>query len=104
MKEGLDSLKANDLNSFLAYDKMELSERRRRLEKDYKVLNLYKDLLNISLRKISLEKKECGDLFLKNQADAKRELKREIIFCVNKILASNKDVVPNNVEENNEQD
>ncbi|HCQ6393412.1 TPA: SPOR domain-containing protein [Clostridioides difficile] len=103
MKEGLDSLKANDLNSFLAYDKMELSERRRRLEKDYKVLNLYKDLLNISLRKISLEKKECGDLFLKNQADAKRELKREIIFCVNKILASNKDVVPNNVEENNEQ-
>ncbi len=83
---------------------MELSERRRRLEKDYKVLNLYKDLLNISLRKISLEKKECGDLFLKNQADAKRELKREIIFCVNKILASNKDVVPNNVEENNEQD
>lgn len=104
MKDGLDSLKANDLNSFLAYDKMELSERRRRLEKDYKVLNLYKDLLNISLRKISLEKKECGDLFLKNQADAKRELKREIIFCVNKILASNKDVVPNNVEENNEQD
>ncbi|EGT3752076.1 SPOR domain-containing protein [Clostridioides difficile] len=104
MKEGLDSLKANDLNSFLSYDKMELSERRRRLEKDYKVLNLYKDLLNISLRKISLEKKECGDLFLKNQADAKRELKREIIFCVNKILASNKDVVPNNVEENNEQD
>ncbi|HBG8740330.1 TPA: SPOR domain-containing protein [Clostridioides difficile] len=104
MKEGLDSLKANDLNSFLAYDKMELSEKRRRLEKDYKVLNLYKDLLNISLRKISLEKKECGDLFLKNQADAKRELKREIIFCVNKILASNKDVVSNNVEGNNEQD
>lgn len=104
MKEGLDSLKANDLNSFLAYDKMELSERRRRLEKDYKVLNLYKDLLNISLRKISLEKKECGNLFLKNQADAKRELKREIIFCVNKILASNKDVVPKSVEENNEQD
>ncbi|OMK36805.1 hypothetical protein BER42_002759 [Clostridioides difficile] len=56
MKEGLDSLKANDLNSFLAYDKMELSERRRRLEKDYKVLNLYKDLLNISLRKISFRK------------------------------------------------
>lgn len=104
MKEGLDSLKANDLNSFLAYDKMELSERRRRLEKDYKVLNLYKDLLNISLRKISLEKKECGGLFLKNQADAKRELKREIIFCVNKILASNKDVVPKNVEANNEKD
>lgn len=104
MKEGLDSLKANDLNSFLAYDKMELSERRRRLEKDYKVLNLYKDLLNISLRKISLEKKECGSLFLKNQAEAKRELKREIIFCVNKILASNKDVVDKNVEENNEQD
>ncbi|WP_246963293.1 SPOR domain-containing protein [Clostridioides difficile] len=104
MKEGLDSLKANDLNSFLAYDKMELSEKRRRLEKDYKVLNLYKDLLNISLRKISLEKKECGDLFLKNQADAKRELKREIIFCVNKILASNKDGVSNNVEGNNEQD
>lgn len=104
MKEGLDSLKANDLNSFLAYDKMELSERRRRLEKDYKVLNLYKDLLNISLRKISLEKKECGSLFLKNQADAKRELKREIIFCVNKILASNKDVVSKNVEENSGQD
>ncbi len=59
---------------------MELSERRRRLEKDYKVLNLYKDLLNISLRKISLEKKECGDLFLKNQADAKRELKRNYIL------------------------
>lgn len=104
MKEGLDSLKANDLNSFLAYDKMELSERRSRLEKDYKVLNLYKDLLNISLRKISLEKKECGSLFLKNQADAKRELKREIIFCVNKILASNKEVVAKNVEENNGQD
>ncbi|KPI50386.1 sporulation protein [Clostridioides difficile] len=104
MKEGLDSLKANDLNSFLAYDKMELSERRRRLEKDYKVLNLYKDLLNISLRKISLEKKECGSLFLKNQADAKRELKREIIFCVNKILASNKDVVSKNEQENSGQD
>ncbi|UWD50070.1 SPOR domain-containing protein [Clostridioides difficile] len=103
MKDGLDCLKANDLNSFLAYDKMDLSERRRRLEKDYKVLNLYKDLLNITLRKISLEKKDCASLFLKDQADAKRELKREIIFCVNKILASSKEVVPKNIEENSEQ-
>lgn len=103
MKDGLDCLKANDLSSFLAYDKMDLSERRRRLEKDYKVLNLYKDLLNITLRKISLEKKDCASLFLKNQADAKRELKREIIFCVNKILASSKEVVPKNIEESSEQ-
>ncbi|MDB0438415.1 SPOR domain-containing protein [Clostridioides difficile] len=103
MKDGLDCLKANDLNSFLAYDKMDLLERRRRLEKDYKVLNLYKDLLNITLRKISLEKKDCASLFLKDQADAKRELKREIIFCVNKILASSKEVVPKNIEENSEQ-
>lgn len=103
MKDGLDCLKANDLSSFLAYDKMDLLERRRRLEKDYKVLNLYKDLLNITLRKISLEKKDCASLFLKNQADAKRELKREIIFCVNKILASSKEVVPKNIEESSEQ-
>lgn len=66
MKEGLDFLKVNDLNSFLVYDKMELLERRRCLEKDYKVLNLYKDFFNIFFRKISLEKKECGDLFFKN--------------------------------------
>lgn len=88
MKEDIKLLKVDDLRSFLAYDKMEIHEKKRRLEKDYKVLNLYKDLLNILFRKISLDRDEFEFIYDLDYVKVKRDLKKEIIICVNKILSS----------------
>lgn len=99
MKEDIKQLKVEDLRSFLAYDKMDVEERRRRLEKDYKVLNLYKDLLNILFRKMSLDREEFEALYDMDSVEVKRELKKEIIICVNKILTA-----PKSLEEANSSD
>nr|WP_051365915.1 SPOR domain-containing protein [Clostridioides mangenotii] len=90
MKEDIKLLKVDDLRSFLAYDKMEIYEKKRRLEKDYKVLNLYKDLLNILFRKISLDRDEFEFIYDLDYVEVKRDLKKEIIICVNKILSDPK--------------
>ena len=103
-EEGVENLKESDLNSFNFYDKMQPEDKIKRLEKDYRVLNVYKDLLNITLRKISLDRNENLSLLSKDPRDIKRELKRELIFSVNKMLSSSEEFVGGNVyyKENND--
>jgi hypothetical protein len=105
MKEDIKLLKVDDLRSFLAYDKMEINEKKRRLEKDYKVLNLYKDLLNILFRKISLDRDEFEFIYDLDYVEVKRDLKKEIIICVNKILSDSKaEIVGDSLDDEEEFD
>ncbi|MDR0879455.1 MAG: SPOR domain-containing protein [Clostridioides sp.] len=90
MKEDIKLLKVEDLRSFLSYEKMDAHDKRKRLEKDYKVLNLYKDLLNILLRKISLDRDDFDSIYELDYVEVRRELKKDIIVCVNKILSASK--------------
>lgn len=86
-RDGIENLKEADLQSFNYYDKMDNSEKIKRLQKDYKVLNIYMEVLTMTLRELSLRKEESAEIFLMNPADARMELKREIIVIVNRILA-----------------
>ena len=86
-RDGIENLKEADLQSFNYYDKMANSEKIKRLQKDYKVLNIYMEVLTMTLRELSLRKEESAEIFLMNPADARMELKREIIVIVNRILA-----------------
>ena len=86
-RDGIENLKEADLQSFKYYDKMDNSEKIKRLQKDYKVLNIYMEVLTMTLRELSLRKEESVEIFLMNPADARMELKREIIVIVNRILA-----------------
>lgn len=86
-RDGIENLKEADLQSFNYYDKMDNSEKIKRLQKDYKVLNIYMEVLAMTLRELSLRKEESAEIFLMNPADARMELKREIIVIVNRILA-----------------
>ncbi|WP_414698598.1 SPOR domain-containing protein [Peptacetobacter sp. AB845] len=99
-RDGIQNLKEADLQSFNYYDKMENSEKIKRLQKDYKVLNIYMEVLTMTLRELSLRKEDSVGIFQMNPADARMELKREIIVIVNRILAggSKKE---ESVEENN---
>lgn len=86
-RDGIENLKEADHQSFNYYDKMGNSEKIKRLQKDYKVLNIYMEVLTMTLRELSLRKEESAEIFLMNPADARMELKREIIVIVNRILA-----------------
>lgn len=86
-KNGIESFKEADLQSFVYYDKMSNADKIKRLQKDYKVLNIYMEVLSMTLRELSLKREDSIDLFLLNPADARIELKREIIVIVNRILA-----------------
>ena len=86
-RDGIDNLKDADLQSFNYYDKMDNSEKIKRLQKDYKVLNIYMEVLTMTLRELSLRKEDSVEIFHMNPADARMELKREIIVIVNRILA-----------------
>lgn len=102
-RDGIDKLKEADVQSFNYYDKMENSEKIKRLQKDYKVLNIYMEVLTMTLRELSLRKEDSIDIFLMNPADARMELKREIIVIVNRIIAggNKKEETEENIEDIN---
>jgi cell division septation protein DedD len=91
MKEDINQLMPEDFRSFIAYDRIEFDLKKQRLEKDYKVLNIYKDILSIFIRKISINRDDYEFIFDLNYVDVKRELKKELILCVNNILSSSKE-------------
>lgn len=98
-RDGIDKLKDADVQSFNYYDKMDNSEKIKRLQKDYKVLNIYMEVLTMTLRELSLRKEDSVEIFLMNPSDARMELKREIILIVNRILSGG-----NNKKEELEED
>ena len=84
---GIDGLKEADAQSFTYYDRMGTGDCIKRLQKDYKVLNIYIEVLSMTLKELSYKKDESVEIFLMNPSEAKMELKREIIVIVNRILA-----------------
>ncbi len=95
MKEGPKRFKDSDRTSFFTYDELDEKIKRQKIEKDYKILNLYKDLLNVALKEICKNKDDYNSILEANSREVRNALKRGIIKCVDETILDKKDIDSN---------
>lgn len=104
MKEGPKRFKDSDRTSFFTYDELDDKIKRQKIEKDYKVLNLYKDLLNVALKEICKNKDDYNSILDANSREIRNALKKGIIKCVDETILDKKDIDSNNGTEQHKEE
>ena len=88
MKEGIDRLNEKDRKIFMSYDKTSGLERLEKVENDYKILNIYKDVLGMVITEISGDVEKYKLILDMSVNEAKIDIMNEIFQLVNEILFS----------------
>lgn len=88
MKEGIDKLNEKDRKIFISYDKSSGLERLEKIENDYKILNIYKDVLGMVITEISSDVEKYKAILDMSVNEAKIDIMNEIFKLVNEILFS----------------
>ena len=88
MKEGIDRLNEKDRKIFMSYDKTSGLERLEKVENDYKILNIYKDVLGMVITEISSDVEKYKSILDMSVNEAKIDIMNEIFQLVNEILFS----------------
>ena len=88
MKEGIDRLNEKDKKIFLSYDSSSGLERLEKVENDYKILNIYKDILGMLINVIASDVEKYKSILDMSVNEAKVDIMNEIFKLVNEILFS----------------
>lgn len=88
MKEGIDKLNDKDRKIFVSYDKNFGLERLEKIENDYKILNIYKDVFGMVITEISSNVEKYKAILDMAVNEAKIYIMNEIFKLVNEILFS----------------
>lgn len=86
MKNGNKVLNEKDKKIFLSYDKNTGFKRIEKIENDYKILNLYKDILGMVINVISLDVDKYSPILEMSTESAKIDIMNEIFNEINSIL------------------
>lgn len=88
MKEGIEYLNEKDKKILFSYDNCEGYERLEKVENDYKILNLYKDILGMVITVISSEVRKYNKILDMGVEETKIAMMNEIFELINEILFS----------------
>ena len=88
MKGGTQYLNEKDKKIFLSYDKCTGLERVEKIENDYKILNIYKDMLGMVITEIASNYEKYKAILDMGVEEAKIDIMNEIFNLVNEILFS----------------
>lgn len=86
MSEGNSNLNEKDKKIFVSYDKSSGLERIEKIENDYKILNIYKDILGMVIREISSNADKYNKILDMSTEQVKIDLMNEIFMMINDIL------------------
>lgn len=86
MKNGNRVLNEKDKKIFVSYDKNTGFKRIEKIENDYKILNLYKDILGMVINVISLDVDKYSPILDMSTESAKIDIMNEIFNEINSIL------------------
>jgi len=86
MKNGNKVLNEKDKKIFVSYDKNTGFKRIEKIENDYKILNLYKDILGMVINVISLDVDKYNPILEMSTESAKIDVMNEIFNEINSIL------------------
>ena len=88
MKNGNKHLNDKDRKIFLSYDKNSGVKKIEKIENDYKILNIYKDVLGMVITVISGNVDKYKDILDMSTEEVKIDLMNEIFTMINEILFS----------------
>lgn len=88
MKQGNRFLNDKDKKIFMSYENTSGLKKIEKIENDYKILNLYKDILGMVINVISSDAKKYKDILEMGMEEAKIDIKNEIFGMINEILFS----------------
>ncbi len=86
MSEGNSNLNEKDKKIFVSYDKSSGLERIEKIENDYKILNIYKDILGMVIREISSNADKYNKILDMSTEQVKIDVMNEIFMMINDIL------------------